>query len=49
MPTNEWKAIKTDEEAITRVEIALGMLARQRAIKAAERAARSDNREAKAA
>lgn len=49
MPTNEWKAIKTDEEALARVENALSILARQRAIKAAERAARSNNREAKAA
>jgi hypothetical protein len=37
-PTNEWKAIKSDEEARTRIENALGDLKRERAMKAAVRA-----------
>ena len=36
-PMNEWKAIKTDEEAKTRIENALSNLKRERALKAAHR------------
>jgi hypothetical protein len=49
MPTNEWKAIKTEGEALTRLGNALSELERQRAIKAAERATRTNNRGAQAA
>jgi hypothetical protein len=37
-PTNEWKAIKTDEEAIARIRNALEGLKRERSKKAANRA-----------
>ena len=49
MPTNEWKAIKNEEEACVRIENAMENLARERAVKAASRAARPNNREEKAA
>lgn len=49
MPTNEWKAIATDDAARVRVENAMKNLAHERAVKAASRAARSNNRKAKAA
>jgi hypothetical protein len=40
-PTNEWRAIKTDEEAEIRVANAMDALKQERARKAAERAARA--------
>jgi len=46
--TNEWKAIKTDEEARVRVENAMAALERERAIKAASRQERAMRLAAKA-
>lgn len=37
-PTNEWRAIKTDDEAAVRVRNAMELLKRERSIKAAARA-----------
>jgi hypothetical protein len=37
-PTNEWKSIKTDDEAVVRVRNAMERLKRERSIKAATRA-----------
>jgi hypothetical protein len=44
MATNEWRAIKTTEEANTRVSNALDRLKRERAIRAANRAEHAANR-----
>jgi hypothetical protein len=48
-PTNEWRAIKTEEEAKIRIANAMEFLKRERAIKAAaraERASKADRRRA---
>lgn len=49
MPTNEWKAITSDDDARVRVENAMQRLAHERAVKAASRTTRTNNREAQAA
>lgn len=52
MPTNEWKAIKTDEEARQRIATAKAKLEHERAVKRetrADRAASADNSQARAA
>ena len=52
MPTNEWKAIKTKEEARKRIAAAKAKLEHERAVKRemrADRAARADNSQARAA